>query len=63
MPLIKANLELGIKAALTKASKLDSESDNAQKALNQIAADLSTSIDTYIRAATIITPAGAGTIQ
>lgn len=63
MPLIKQNLETGIIAALRKAAKLDQESDDPDKALREIAKDLSTSIDAYIRAATIITPAGAGSIQ
>lgn len=63
MPLIKPNLEAGIKAALIKAANKKSKSDKPEDALNEIAADIATAIDTYIRAATIVTPSGPGTIQ
>lgn len=62
MPLVKASLEAGILAAYKKAAKLDNKGDDPEKAIKQIAADIATSIDTYIRAATVVTPTGPGTI-
>lgn len=56
-------MEAGIKLALQKAATKKSKSDKPEDALNEIAADIATAIDTYIRAATIVTPSGAGTIQ
>lgn len=55
MPLIKPTLEMQIYAAFKKMSTSGKDLDDAQK---QLAKDLATAIDTYIKSATVIVPPG-----
>jgi hypothetical protein len=55
MPLIKPVLELQILAAFQKMSASKSDMATAQR---ELAKELATAIDAYIKSATIITPPG-----
>jgi hypothetical protein len=55
MPLIKPVLETQILAAFQRMSNSTKSMDEAQK---ELAKDLATAIDAYIKSATIITPPG-----
>ncbi len=66
MPLVKSTLEGAIKAALEKNQKPDGGDNPEQQiatSINDLAKDLATAIDTYIKSATIGTPNGPGTIS
>ena len=55
MALVKAVLEQTIKAALVRQASKQSEGDSPEAAINELAADLATAIDTYIKSGTVST--------
>jgi len=59
MSLVKASLQAAILAAFQKQS---APSTNTATAQAQLAADLATAIDTYIKSATVITPPGQAVV-
>jgi hypothetical protein len=59
MPLIKPVLELQILAAFQKMSASKSDMATAQR---ELAKELATAIDAYIKSATIITPPGQAVV-
>jgi hypothetical protein len=53
MPLVKLTLEAAIKAAFVKQAAKQKEGDDPKASIDELAADIATAVDTYIKSALV----------